>query len=121
MFDAATCTTVGDRWGLGRRRRPQRRRRQTDQLQRADHTARGGHGEPGQLMEFVVDEIALGARISRVAANNRLDLAQDLTRALPAVFELLQAGTIDLSEPGSSPTAPEPSTVPYAPPSPIES
>ncbi|MDQ3714477.1 MAG: HNH endonuclease [Actinomycetota bacterium] len=155
MFDAATCTTVGDRWdawaadadlnagAYGDLSDPPgpdlagalamwdpasrsdedlidriggwekitawahagqladiaeltHRRRQTDQLHRAAHTARGGHGEPGQLMEFVVDEIALAARISRVAANNRLDLAQDLTRVLPAVFELLQAGTIDL-------------------------
>ncbi len=72
------------------------RRRQADELERADHAARGGQGEPGQLMEFVVDEIALAARISRVAASHRLDLAQDLTQALPEVFRALRAADIDL-------------------------
>lgn len=72
------------------------RRRHSDQLERADHAVRGGQGEPGQVMEFLADEIALAARISRVAANNRLDLAQDLTGRLLAVFAALQAGTIEL-------------------------
>ncbi|MBA3294713.1 MAG: hypothetical protein H0T40_13525 [Geodermatophilaceae bacterium] len=69
------------------------RRRHTDELERAD---RGGHGAPGQLMEFVVDEIALAARTSRVAAAHRLDLAHDLTGTLPAVFTALQTHSIDL-------------------------
>lgn len=47
-------------------------------------------------MEFVVDEIALAARTSRVTASHRLDLAQDLTGVLPEVFTALQQGSIDL-------------------------
>ncbi|MBA3338630.1 MAG: DUF222 domain-containing protein [Geodermatophilaceae bacterium] len=72
------------------------RRRAADELERADHAARSGHGEPGHLIEFVVDEIALAARLSRVAAAHRLDLAADLTRALPEVFTALQSGDLDL-------------------------
>ena len=72
------------------------RRRAADARERAEHAARGGQGEPGQLMEFVVDEVALAGRLSRVAASHRLDLAQDLTRSLPQVFAALQAGDIDL-------------------------
>jgi len=72
------------------------RRRAADELERADHAARGGQGEPAQLMEFVVDEIALAARTSRVAASHRLDLAQDLSGALPKVFAALSDGRIDL-------------------------
>ncbi|MDQ4039500.1 MAG: 13E12 repeat family protein [Actinomycetota bacterium] len=73
-----------------------RRRRHADELERAEHAARGGHGEPGQLMEFLVDEIALAARISRVAASHRVDLAQDLAWQLPAVLAALSSGRIDL-------------------------
>nr|MBA3799010.1 DUF222 domain-containing protein [Geodermatophilaceae bacterium] len=72
------------------------RRRAADERERAEHAARGGQGEPGQLMEFVVDEVALAARLSRVAASHRLDLARDLTGSLPQVYAALQAGTIDL-------------------------
>ena len=72
------------------------RRRSADERERAEHAARGGQGEPGQLMEFVVDEVALAARTSRMAASHRLDLAQDLTRSLPQVYAALQAGSIDL-------------------------
>ncbi len=72
------------------------RRRAADARERAEHAARGGQGEPGQLMEFVVDEVALAARTSRVAASHRLDLAQDLTGSLPQVYAALQAGDIDL-------------------------
>lgn len=73
------------------------RRRHADELERAAHAARGGRGEPGQLMEFVVDEIALATRITRVAASHKLDLAQELTCRLPAVFAALQTGEIDLN------------------------
>ena len=72
------------------------RRRAADARERAEHAARGGQGEPGQLMEFVVDEVALAARTSRVAASHRLDLARDLTGSLPQVFTALQAGAIDV-------------------------
>lgn len=70
-----------------------RRRRHSHELARADHAARGGHGEPGQLMEFLVDEIALAARTSRVAAGNRLDLAQDLVGAARLVETLARSVT----------------------------
>ncbi|MBA3338360.1 MAG: DUF222 domain-containing protein, partial [Geodermatophilaceae bacterium] len=73
-----------------------RRRRAADERERAEHAARGGQGEPGLLMEFVVDEVGLAARISRVAASHRLDLAADLTGRLPQVFTALQTGDIDL-------------------------
>jgi len=38
------------------------RRRAADARERAEHAARGGQGEPGQLMEFLVDEVALASR-----------------------------------------------------------
>jgi len=44
-------------------------------------------------MEFLVDEIALAARTSRVAAGNRLDLAQDLVGAARLVETLARSVT----------------------------
>ncbi|MGI8721240.1 MAG: hypothetical protein ACR2JG_03335 [Geodermatophilaceae bacterium] len=69
-------------------------------------------------MEFVVDEIGLAVGISRVAASNRLDLAQDLTGALPAVLESLQTASIDLIRARIIAEGTEPSTGTCVPPSP---
>jgi Domain of unknown function (DUF222) len=52
--------------------------------------------EPGTGMALAADEIAVELQWTRVAANNRLALAQTLTDRLPATLAALTRGQIDL-------------------------
>jgi len=50
----------------------------------------------GHYDDHTADELALALNISRVAANQRLELALTLTERLPATLAALEAGEIDL-------------------------
>jgi hypothetical protein len=52
---------------------------------------------PGQLSEFIADEIAPALTLTRITADADLGLALDLARRLPRTAAALEAGEIDLA------------------------
>jgi len=66
--------------------------------------------DKAEFVEFAADEIRAALSWTRRAAEGFLGLAHDLVERLPHVWQVLQAGVIDLARAGSSPTGSPAST-----------